>query len=48
MSVITTAITMSEDAAAEGSQVSPYVFGVVSFVVLCALLVVTMMIKVGD
>lgn len=48
MSVITTAIAMSEEAAAEGTQVSPYVFGVASFVVLCALLVVTLMIKVGD
>ena len=48
MSVITTAIAMSEEAAAEGTQVSPYVFGGVAFVALCALLVVTMMIKVGD
>ena len=49
MSIVTTAIVLAnEEAAAEASHVSPYVFGVTAFVALVALLVVTMMIKVGD
>ena len=48
MHVVNALVLASEEAAAEGSQVSPYVFGGFAFVALVALLVVTMMIKVGD
>jgi hypothetical protein len=49
MDIVSTAIVFAgEEAAAEGSSVSPYVFGVTAFVALVALLIVTMMIKVGD
>lgn len=49
MGVISTALVLaSEEAAAETGQVSPYVFGAFAFVALGALLVLTMMIKVGD
>jgi hypothetical protein len=48
MHVVNAIVVASEEAAAEGSNVSPYVFGVFAFVALVALLVVTMMIKVGD
>ena len=49
MSILTSALVLaSEEAAAEGSQVSPYLIGGFAFVALAALLVVTLMIKVGD
>jgi len=48
MHVVNALVLASEEAAAEGSHVSPYVFGGVAFIALAALLVVTMMIKVGD
>ena len=49
MHILNTALVFAnEEAAAEGSQVSPYVFGVVAFGALVLLLVITMMIKVGD
>jgi hypothetical protein len=48
MHVVNALVLASEEAAAEGSNVSPYVFGGFAFVALVALLVVTMMIKVGD
>jgi hypothetical protein len=49
MDIVSTAFAVaSEEAAAEASHVSPYVFGGFAFVALVALLVVTMMIKVGD
>jgi hypothetical protein len=48
MGVITTAAVLSAEAAAGESAVPAWVFGVTAFVVLGALLVVTMMIKVGD
>lgn len=48
MGIITTAAIFAEEAAAEAGGVSPYVFGVTTFVVLGALLIVTLMIKVGD
>ena len=44
----TCVVLASEEVAAEGSHVSPYVFGGFAFVALVALLVVTMMIKVGE
>lgn len=47
MDIVTTVVLAGEEAAAEGGQVSPYVFGAASFIILCALLVLTMMIKVG-
>lgn len=47
MQVINAIVLASEEAAAEGGQVSPYVFGLFTFVALGALLVATMMIKVG-
>lgn len=49
MGIISTALVLaSEEAAAESAGVSPFVFGAFTFVALGALLVVTMMIKVGD
>jgi hypothetical protein len=49
MDIVSNAIVLaSDEAAAEASQVSPYVFGAFAFVALAVLLVVTMMIKVGD
>ena len=49
MSIVSTALVVAnEEAAAEASHVSPYVFGGFALVGLLALLVVTMMIKVGD
>lgn len=49
MSFVNSAIVLaSEEAATEASHVSPYVFGGFAMVALIALLVVTMMIKVGD
>ena len=47
MHVVTALVLASEEAAAEGSHVSPYVFGAFAFVALTALLIATMMIKVG-
>ena len=49
MHILNTAVVFAnEGAAAEGSQVSPYVFGIVAFGALVLLLIITMMIKVGD
>jgi type III secretory pathway component EscV len=49
MDIVSSALVIaSEDAAAEASQLSPFVFGVSAFVGLVVLLVVTLMIKVGD
>jgi hypothetical protein len=49
MEIVSSALVLaSEEAAAESGQVSPYVFGAFAFVALVALLIVTMMIKVGD
>lgn len=46
MGIISTAAVVAEEAAAEGSQMSPYVFGAAAFITLGALLVVTLMIKI--
>jgi hypothetical protein len=49
MDIVSNAIVLaSDEAAAEASHVSPYVFGVAAFGALVVLLVITMMIKVGD
>jgi hypothetical protein len=49
MDIVSTALVLaSEEAAAETSHVSPFVFGAFAFIALGALLVLTMMIKVGD
>lgn len=48
MQVVNAIVLASEEAAAEGSQVSAYVFGGFAFAALVVLLVITMMIKVGD
>lgn len=49
MQILHTALVLANDeAAAEAAGVSPYVFGAFTFVALGALLVFTMMIKVGD
>ena len=49
MGIISTALVLaSEEATAETSHVSPFVFGAFTLVALGALLVFTMMIKVGD
>lgn len=47
MGIISTATVFAEEAAAEGSQTSPYLFGAAALIVLGALLVVTLMLKVG-
>jgi hypothetical protein len=47
MVVISTALVLADEAAAEGSVTSPYIIGAFAFVALSVLLVVTMMIKVG-
>jgi hypothetical protein len=47
MGVISTAVVLAEEAAAESHYTSPWVFGVTAFVGLGALLVITLMIKVG-
>ena len=48
MHILQTAMVLAEEAAVETSQVSPWVFGAFALVGLGALLVLTMMIKVGD
>lgn len=48
MGIISTALVLASEEAAESAGVSPYVFGAFTFVALGALLVFTMMIKVGD
>lgn len=48
MHALNAIIVASEEAATEGSHVSPYVFGGFAFGALVLLLIVTMMIKVGD
>jgi hypothetical protein len=48
MVVISTALVLAgEGAAAEASSTSPFVFGAFAFIALSALLIATMMIKVG-
>ncbi|MBK9740464.1 MAG: hypothetical protein IPO93_13350 [Actinobacteria bacterium] len=46
--MISSAIVLADEAAAEGSQASPWLFGATALIALVALLIVTMMIKVGD
>jgi len=48
MGIFTNAVVIAEEAATEGSHTSPYLFGAAAFVVLAALLIVTIMLKVGD
>jgi hypothetical protein len=49
MQIATSALVrVAEEAAEHGSQTSPWLFGGVAFVALLALLVVTLMVKVGD
>ena len=49
MHIVSSALVLSHDeAAAEASKLSPFVFGATAFVGLVILLVVTLMIKVGD
>lgn len=47
MGIISTAAVFAEEAAAEGSQASPYLFGAAALIVLGALLVLVLMLKVG-
>jgi hypothetical protein len=47
MGVISTAAVLAGEAAEEGISTSPWLFGIAAFIGLGALLVVTMMIKVG-
>lgn len=44
---VATTIVLASEGAAEGSHVSPYVFGAFAFVALGALLIATLMLKVG-
>jgi hypothetical protein len=50
MHILSTAHVLAEETAAatEGSQVSPYVFGIGAFALLSVLLIITVMLKVGD
>jgi type III secretory pathway component EscV len=49
MDIATTALVLAHDeASAEASKLSPFVFGASAFIGLVILLVVTLMIKVGD
>ncbi len=49
MHIVSTAfVHAAEEVAEHGSQVSPFVFGAFAFLALCALLVITLMVKVGD
>jgi len=48
MGVFSSAIVLAEEAAAEGSQASPWLFGITALGALVVLLVITLMIKVGD
>jgi hypothetical protein len=47
MVVLTTALVLADEATAEATGPSPYVFGAFAFVALTLALVATMMIKVG-
>jgi hypothetical protein len=47
MDVVSGAIVLASEAAAEGSTTSPYAFGLTAFGVLVGLLVITWMLKVG-
>lgn len=47
MHVVNLAVRLSEEAGAEGAAMPAWAFGGFAFVALCALLVATMMIKVG-
>jgi hypothetical protein len=47
MDVVSGAIVLAGEAAAEGSTTSPYAFGLTAFGVLVGLLVITWMLKVG-
>jgi hypothetical protein len=47
MDVVSGAVVLAGEAAAEGSTTSPYAFGLTAFGVLVGLLVITWMIKVG-
>jgi len=46
MSTLAAVIRLSEEAGAEHSEISPFVFGGVAFGVLVLLLIITMMINV--
>jgi len=46
MSALVTSSVLANEAAAHSDQISPYYFGLFTFVALGALLVVTMMLKV--
>ncbi len=49
MHIVNSALVQAtEEVAEHGGQMSPWVFGGVAMVALVALLVVTLMIKVGD
>jgi hypothetical protein len=47
MDVVSGAVVLAGEAAAEGSSTNPYLFGLTGFGVLVGLLIVTWMIKVG-
>jgi hypothetical protein len=48
MGIFANAVVLSEEAAAEHASTSPYLFGAAALVVLTALMIVTLMLKVGD
>lgn len=48
MGIFTNAVVLAEEAAAEGSSTSPYLFGATALIVLTALLIATLMLKVGE
>ncbi len=47
MNVLNTAAVLANESAEQGASIPAWVFGVSTFVILGALLVATMMIKVG-
>ena len=48
MGIVSIAAVLAEEAAAEGSSTSPYVFGAAAFFILGVLLIATLMLKAGD
>ena len=47
MGIFTTAVVLAEEAAHESSAPSPYLFGAGALAILVALLIATLMLKVG-
>ncbi len=48
MGIVANAVVLAEEVAHEAEGLSPYVFGGAAFLILGALLIVTLMLKVGE